>query len=40
MKKETFNEDEWFFRFLNLFLTHAFYWVIIALMIKWYMVYG
>lgn len=40
MKKKTYREDEWFFQFLNLFLTHAFYWVIIALMIKWYMTYG
>lgn len=40
MKKETYHEDEWFFRFLNLFFTHAFYWVIIALMIKWIMNHG
>lgn len=35
MKKQTYHEDEWFFHFLNVFLTHAYYWVIIALLIKW-----
>lgn len=40
MKKETYHEDEWFFRFLNLFFTHAFYWVIIALLIKWIINHG
>lgn len=35
MKKQTDHEDEWFFRFLNIFSTHAYYWVIIALLIKW-----
>lgn len=35
MKKETYHEDEWLFHFLNVFSTHAFYWVIIALLIKW-----
>ena len=40
MKKETYPEDEWFFRVLNLFFTHAFYWVIIALLIKWIMNHG
>lgn len=40
MKKETYPEDEWFFHFLNVFLTHAYYWVIIALLIKWIIVHG
>lgn len=39
MKKETNHEDEWFFRFLNVFLTHAYYLVIIALLIKWIIEY-
>ena len=38
MKKETYNnEDKWFFHFLNIFCIHAFYWVIIALLIKYIM---
>lgn len=37
MKKENYNEDKWFFNFLNIFFAHAFYWVIIALLIKWIM---
>lgn len=40
MKKETYHEDEWFLHFLSVFSTHAFYWVIIAILIKWIMVYG
>ena len=37
MKKETYNEDKWFFHFLNIFCIHAFYLVIIALLIKYIM---
>ena len=35
MKKETYKNEEWFIRFLNIFMMHAFYWLIIALLIHY-----
>ena len=35
MKKETYKKDDWFIRFLNVFMMHASYWLIIALLIHY-----
>ncbi len=35
MKKNIYENEDWFIRFLNIFMMHAFYWVIIAILIKY-----
>lgn len=40
MKKETYKNEDWFIRFLNIFMMHAFYWLIIALLIRYINAHG
>ena len=40
MKKETYKKDDWFIRFLNIFMMHAAYWLIIALLIRYINTHG
>lgn len=40
MKKETYKKEDWFIRFLNIFMMHAAYWLIIALLIRYINTHG
>lgn len=40
MKKETYKNEDWFIRFLNIFMMHAAYWLIIALLIRYINTHG
>lgn len=40
MKKETYEKEDWFIRFLNIFMMHAGYWLIIALLIHYIYAHG
>ena len=40
MKKETYKKDDWFIRFLDIFMMHAAYWLIIALLIRYIITHG
>lgn len=35
MKKETYENEDWFIKFLRIFMVHASYWVIITLLIRY-----
>ena len=40
MKKETYEKEDWFIRFLRIFMVHASYWVIITLLIRYINAHG
>lgn len=40
MKKETYEKEDWFVRFLSIFMVHASYWVIITLLIRYINAHG
>lgn len=40
MKKETNENEDWFIKFLRIWMVHASYWVIIALLIRYINTHG
>lgn len=40
MKKETYEKEDWFIRFVRIFMVHASYWVIITLLIRYINTHG
>lgn len=40
MKKETYENEDWFIKFLRIWMVHASYWVIITLLIRYMNTHG